>query len=129
MRKTSGTVFVNVSSLRTTQPFWVYSNEVTGAAANTDLVVVNVPAGYKGLIYGVYISTTDVCALRLTWVSGSTSYSIRIDVPGSGILWVADLTALNERLEANPNSQIKLTLITSLSTSGVIQAGLLVGYV
>ncbi|MEM4761499.1 MAG: hypothetical protein QW230_00795 [Thermofilum sp.] len=128
MRKTSGTVFVNVSSLRITQPFWVYSAELTAPAANTDLVVANVPSGYKGLVYGIYLTTNESCVLYLRWTSGTTTYSLRIDVPAAGVMWVTDLTALNERLEANPGSQIKLTLSTALSSTGKIQAGLLVGY-
>jgi hypothetical protein len=110
---------------RNVSPAWVYGSEVSAPAAGTALVSKTVSSGKSGYIYGVFISAGEPNDFRLTWVSATITYSIRIPFSGKGAMMVVFDVPINEGLPANAGSSVSVVIINAGSSGVVYQAGIL----
>lgn len=110
---------------RNVSPIWVHGGEIIAPAAGTALVSRTVSTGKSGYIYGFYIMAGEANDFRIQWVSGGTTYTIRIPFPGKGAVHYADFIPLNEGLPAAAGSTISIVNVNAGSTGVVYQARLL----
>jgi len=110
---------------RDIEPEWVHGTEVTAPAADTSLVSKTVSAGKEGYIYGFLITAGESNDFLIGWVSGGTSYSIRIDFGGKGTTQDISKIPLNEGLPADAGTSITIKNVTAGSAGIVYQARLL----
>jgi hypothetical protein len=107
------------------EAYWVHGSEVTAPAANTALVSKTVGTGKRGFIYGFLITAQEANDFKLNWVSGGTSYSIRIVFGGKGTVETIDPEALNETLPADPGTNITITNVNAGGSGALYQARIL----
>jgi len=107
---------------RDVTPAWIIGSEIVAPVINTILVSRTVSAGKRGYIYGFFISTEESNIFYIQWVSGGTTYRIRI--PASrGLMYTVLPCAVNDDLPADSASTISIIVANAGST--VYQAGLL----
>lgn len=110
---------------RSVSPAWIYGSEITAPASGTSLVSKTVSFGKSGYVYGIFISAGEVNDFKLSWVSGGSTYGIRIPFSSKGAIYAICDVPINEGLPADSDSTITLTNINSGSTGIVYQAGVL----
>jgi hypothetical protein len=110
---------------RNYEPSWVHGSEVTAPEANTTLVSKTVGTGKTGYIHGFLIAAQEGNDYLLSWVSGGSSYSIRIVCGGKGTVECVDPIPLNEGLPADAGSSITIKNVNAGGTGIVYQARLL----
>jgi len=110
---------------RSVSPAWVYGSEATAPASGTSLVSKTVGSGKSGYVYGVFISAGEANEFKLSWVSGGSTYGIRIPFSSKGAIYSILDVPINEGLPASSGSTITLTNINAGSTGAVYQAGVL----
>jgi len=110
---------------RSITPTWIHGSEATAPSAGATLVSKTVSSGKKGYIYGFFISAGEANDFYIQWVSGGTTYKIRIPLSSKGAVQYVDFVALNEGLPADDGSTVSIIVVNAGSSGVVYQSRLL----